>query len=113
MSTEASPVKGWLKKHRKKLSTGGGALLLIVGMGMLFWSNEKGAVEGDAEAKALANLARMEGKAQGKSAEPSASPFMESYKAKQEQNVRYMVIALVIGGAAFLAYGLLKKEEAS
>lgn len=105
----------WVKQNRKALSLGLGALLLVVGVAMLFWSyGDSGMTE--EERRAAANVARMEARIQAQlGGVPDKAPdkplFGEELKEKQQMQLRIVVIAMLVFGAGFMAYGLLKKEE--
>lgn len=104
----------WIKKHQKFLSLGVGGLLLVVGTAMLFWSYGESGVSKE-ERLAAERVARMEARVQAqisgtKAPPPEKSVFGEEYKEKQQQQLRYIVIAMLIGGVGFVGYGLLKKE---
>ena len=92
-----------------------GALLILVATAMLFWMNTGDGVSGE-ERFAAANVARMEVRmaSQGSTSRQTAgsrTDFMQSRKEKQKTQLRYMMIAMLIGGVGFLGYGFLKKSE--
>ncbi len=104
----------WIKTHQKYLSLGLGALLLVVGVAMLFWSYGDSGVSKE-ERMAAERVARMEARVQAqmtgtKAPPPEKSVFGEEYKEKQQQQLRYVVIAMLIGGVGFMGYGFLRKE---
>ena len=106
----------FIKQHQKKLSMGLGILLLVVSVAMLFWDNKNGVSE--EEAKTAANVARMEARAQARmsgqplSKEEKKPYFMQKYKEKQEKQLRYALILMIITGVGFVGYGYFRKEEA-
>lgn len=106
-------MKAWLIKHQKGLSLGIGALLVVVSIAMLFWTNMGNAVS-DEERLAAASVARMEARMAGKSTASQSNPqkmdFMGTYVEEQKMQLRYMLIAMLVGGVCFLGYGFLKKS---
>ena len=105
----------WIKRYQKALSLGMGALLIVMAAAMLFWMNTGEGVS-DEERIAAANVARMEARMAsqrggGYQAPQSQVDFMQSHQEKQKAQLRYMVIAMLIGGVGFLGYGVLKKNE--
>jgi len=106
-------VPAWIKIHQKQLSLAAGVLMLLLASAMLFWDNRGDTVT--EESLAAANVARMEARMQAQSSGAKASPetsiFSGNYREKQQQQLRYAVIALMITGVGFLLYGFLKKEE--
>ena len=106
----------WIKEYQKVLSLGMGALLIVVAATMLFWMNTGEGVS-EEERIAAANVARMEARMaaqrNGGQAPRSQVDFMQSRQEKQKEQLRYMVIAMLIGGIGFLGFGLLKKNEKS
>lgn len=87
--------------------------MLVAAVGLLFWDNRGGVSE--EERLAAINVARMEARMQSQSAGSHAAPekpiFSGSYRDRQQEQLRYAVIALALFGAGFLLYGFLKKEE--
>lgn len=93
-----------------------GIVLLVVSVGILFWDNSGSAsVE---EERAAANIARMEARAQARMngqpmpKEEKKPYFMQQYKEKQEQQLRYALIIMILVGVGFVGYGYFTKEEA-
>jgi len=92
-----------------------GALLLIVGFAAYFWTTPKEGLS--ANEKAAANVARMEARVMGGNSltiqkqKPNESPFLKKYKDKQEAQMRYALIIMMILGVGFLGYSFVKKEE--
>ncbi len=93
---------------------GVGALLLLVGFGAYFWISPKVGV--DENAKAAANVARMEAKVSGvptptQKAKPASTQIAEKFQETREAQMRYMLILMMVAGGGFLLYSFLKKEE--
>lgn len=108
-------LKDWVRHHQKKLSMGVGIFLILMAAMMLFWDNTGDTVLKEDEAYA-AKVAAMEarlsgGKSPATPPPPSESPIMKVYKEKQAEHFRYTLIVLVIAGAGFLIYGMVKKIE--
>jgi len=107
-------LKDWIHHHQKKLSKGIGIALILMATIMLFWDNTGDTVLTEEEAyaaKVAAMEARLSGGNSGSTPPPSESPIMKTYKEKQAEHIRYTLIVLVIAGAGFLIYGMVKKKE--
>jgi len=110
-------LQEWFKRHRRKVTLTAGGLCVCIGAAMLFWSNGSGAAVSEEERIAAANVARMEARMQSQISgqkgqqSPDKPIFSGSYRERQEAHLRYMVIALMLFGAGFLAYGFLKRDE--
>jgi len=107
-------LKDWVHHHQKKLSMGIGILLILMAAIMLFWDNTGDTVLTEEEqyaAKVSAMEARLSGGSSAPMPPPSESPIMKAYKEKQAEHIRYTLIAIVIAGAGFLIYGMVKKKE--
>ena len=105
----------WFARHRKGLSLSVGALLVVAAPAMLFWYEPKPGISLE-EARAQANLARMEASVHGaggavKKEQSTPSEIMSAYQERQERHLRYAVIVMALCGTAFLLYGFFKKEE--
>ena len=103
----------FINKHKIIFLRSVGILLFLTGVVSLFWSKpEKAMTENEI---AEANIARVEA-ALPKSASSAVkksqqSPFMKAYKEKQQEHIRYLVIALMVGGVLFFGYSFIKKRE--
>lgn len=92
-----------------------GVLLLIISVAMLFWDNKSGVSQ--AEQRASINVARMEARAQARMSGkplPKEEPkpiFHAKLKERQEQQVRYALILMILFGVGFVGYGYFKKAE--
>ena len=100
-------------KHQKIILRAVGAMMLLVGFVVHFWSSpDKGVSK---SAIAAANVARMEASVSGGSskakAKPSSSPFMEAFEEKQEKQMQYLTIIVMILGVGSLGYSFFQKEE--
>ena len=105
---------GWMRKHQRKLSMGVGVLLIVVSAAWLFWDMSRSAVS-DEEAKAALNVARMEARMSGTSAATQKAPdkplFMDVYKAKQKEQLKYTIIIMMIAGIGFVGYSLVRRKK--
>lgn len=106
-----------VKKHKTVLLRTLGALLLIVGFAVNFWTTpKKGLTKSEI---AAANVARMEASVQGSSAskkakeaaKPDTSPFLKHYQSTRSKQIKYITILAMIVGVLFLLYSFFKKEE--
>lgn len=89
-----------------------GALMLLVGFAVHFWSTpQKGISEND---RAAANVARMEAKVKGSStshnSKSNESIFLQEFKNKQAKQMEYLTILVMILGVGFLGYSFIKKK---
>lgn len=105
--------KEWVIKRQKFLSLGIGALLMVWALGMLFWENSTTVSEDEAYAQRVAAMEARMGPSSASSVSPqsSESPIMKAYREKQAEHIRYTLIVMMVAGAGFLLYGLLKKKE--
>jgi len=92
-----------------------GAMMLIVGFSVHFWTVPKEGLS--ANAKAAANVARMEARAAGKSGQAASkksdSKYLEEFKNIQAKQLEYLTIFAMLFGVGFLGYSFMpKKEEA-
>ena len=90
-----------------------GALMLVIGFGVQFWTVPK---EGFTKVElASANVARMEAKMQGSGTSTkkatSSNKYLKELKNKQAKQVRYLTIIAMVLGVGFLGYSFIKKEE--
>lgn len=89
-----------------------GALMLLVGFVIHFWTTPQ--KEMSANERAAANLARMEAKTTTSSIirkSPDENKFLMELKSKQEQQMKYLTILAMLFGVGFLGYSFLKKSE--
>ena len=93
-----------------------GALMLVIGFGVQFWTMPK---EGFSESElAAANVARMEAKMRGSSGSvakktTNSNKYLKELKNKQARQVRYLTIIAMVLGVGFLGYSFIKKEDKS
>lgn len=102
----------WVKKNKKLSSKILGVNFLLMALVLLFWSQPKEVMSENE--KAMANIARMEAQASGRSSkakESSSNSIMKEYKETQKAQLRVFLIAMFICGVGFLGYGFLKKEN--
>jgi len=92
-----------------------GALMLVVGFTIHFWTvPQKGL---SANEKAAANVARMEAKVAGsssksqKSTKRESSDFLQELKKTQAQQLEYLTIIAMLLGVGFLGYSFVPKKE--
>ena len=92
-----------------------GALMLVVGFAIHFWTvPQKGL---SANEKAAANVARMEAKVKGsspssaKSAKSDDSKFLKELKSTQAKQLQYLTILAMFFGVFFLGFSFLPKKE--
>ncbi len=107
-------MKNIFKKHQKLIFRSLGALLLVLGFVLQFWSIPKGTLS-KAEL-AAANVARMEASVNGSSvqpqkAKPDASHVVEALKETQAKQRRYLTIVAMLFGVGFLGYSFIQKKE--
>lgn len=101
-------------KHKIILSRSIGVFFLVIGIAALFWSKPENVLSENEIAQA--NIARMEASlpqnvVSSKKQTPKSPSFMKAYKEKQKEHMRYLVIALIISGMAFIGYSFIKKKE--
>lgn len=100
----------YLNNKRLALKLMGGNFL-VMALVLLFWSApQESASENE---RAAANVARMEARMQGKGTAPKDNRvnLLGKHMEKQQQQLRVLLILMVIAGAGFLAYGFLKKDD--
>lgn len=101
-------------QHKQLIIRSVGAFLLLVGFALYFWSAPKLGV--DENAKAAANVARMEAKVSGvatsaQKAKPASAQIAEKFQETRQKQIRYLLIIMMVAGGGFLLYSFLKKEE--
>ncbi|MDF1876584.1 hypothetical protein JHD47_01995 [Sulfurimonas sp. SAG-AH-194-L11] len=101
-------------KHQQVILRSLGALLLLVGFVIHFWTvPQKGVSPND---RATANLARMQASVKGTPAtqksksKPDSSKFLDELKSQQEKQIEYFTILMMLLGAGSLGYSFLKKK---
>jgi len=101
-------------KHQKVILRSLGALMLLVGFVIHFWSSPD---TGMTKAQiAAANVARMEASVSGANtpsakAKPDVSHVVKAIKDTQAKQMQYFTIIIMIFGAGFLGYSFLQKQE--
>jgi len=102
-------------KYQQVILRALGALLLLVGFVIHFWTvPQKGVSQND---RASANLARMEASVKGSSStkkaksKPDSSKFLDELKGQQEKQMEYFTIVIMLLGVGSLGYSFLKKNE--
>jgi len=101
-------------KHKTIIVRTLGVFMLLIGFVAYFWSAPKEGVS--ANEIASANVARMEAKTSGASsskapAKANESKFLEKFKETRENQLKYLMIIMMIVGVGFLGYSFLKKDE--
>ena len=92
-----------------------GALMLVIGFTIHFWSMPQKGLS--ANEKAAANVARMEAKVTGssskskKSTKKDSSDFLQELKKTQAQQLQYLTIIAMLFGVGFLGYSFVPKKE--
>jgi hypothetical protein len=101
----------WMKRHQRWLSLGIGSLFLIIALAMLFWSN--GNSVSREEQIAQANIERMEARMRGESPSSSgqSNKALEQFYESRQQQMQYLLIAMIISGIALMAYGIFNKKK--
>lgn len=101
----------WMKANQKVLTLVLGSIMLIIGITMMFW-DMRGDTVSDEERRAAENVARMEARmsgAQNAQVQPDDKALLShKFKAHHEQQLRYAVILLILGGAGFMGYSLFR-----
>ncbi len=101
-------------KHQKVILRSLGALMLVVGFVIHFWSlPDKGMTKAQI---AAANVARMEasvagGSAPSAKAKPDVSHVVQAIKETKAKQMQYFTIIAMIFGAGFLGYSFIQKKE--
>lgn len=104
-------MREWIIQHQQKLSMGIGALMLIIGVAMLFWDNRGNGVS-EEERLAAERVARYEARMEAQmtgTAEPEKPLFSTKFQERQEEQLRYAVILLIVGGIGFMGYSLFRR----
>ena len=102
-------------KHKTVIMRSLGALMLVIGFAIHFWTTPKEGIS--ANERAAANVARMEAKvkgqssAQSKSSQKSDSKFLDELKNTQAKQLQYLTIIAMILGVGFLGYSFMPKKE--
>jgi len=92
-----------------------GALMLVVGFTIHFWSMPKKGLS--ANEQAAANVARMEAKVAGssskskKATKEKSSDFLQELKKTQAKQLEYLTIIAMLFGVGFLGYSFVPKKE--
>lgn len=104
-------------KYKIVLFRSMGAVMLLIGFVIYFWTSPK---EGMSEnERAAANIARMEVKVKGqnslqnKSVKKSESKFLDEFKNTQEKQLQYLTIIIMILGVGFFGYSFVPKKKES
>ncbi len=92
-----------------------GALMLVIGFAVHFWTTPKEVLTQNE--KAAANIARMEAKVAGgsssskQSIKKDDSKFMSKMKDTQAKQLRFLTIIAMILGVGFLGFSFVKPKE--
>ena len=90
-----------------------GALMLVVGFAVHFWSTPKEGLS--VNDRAAANVARMEARVSGKGGATSTKQddgkFLKDLKETQAQQLQYLTIIAMILGVGSLGYSFMPKKE--
>ena len=102
-------------KHKIVILRSVGALMLVVGFAIHFWTvPQKGL---SANEKAAANIARMEskmapkGSGSNKTSKKNDASFLKELKKTQAKQLQYLTIIAMILGVGSLGYTFLPKKE--
>lgn len=105
----------FLLKYKIVILRSLGALMLLVGFAVHFWTTPK---EGfTKEEYAAANVARMEASIARQenpakqSVKKSTSQYLQEFKETRERQMKYLTIIAMIFGAGFLLYSFIPKKE--
>jgi len=100
----------WIAKNQKTLSLSLGSLMLLIALGLFFWSNESSVSK--EERLAQASIARMEARmnTQSNTQADKKSASLETFYETRDKQMRYLLIAMIISGIGFLGFGFLKKS---
>jgi hypothetical protein len=96
----------------QKLSIGVGALMLTLGIVMLFWDNRGDTMSAEerAAAERVARYeARMQQQTQGTLPQSDKPVFKSKFQEHQEKQLRYAVILMLVGGAGFMGYSFYRR----
>ncbi len=92
-----------------------GAIMLIVGFVVYFWTTPKEVLSENEIA--AANVARMEASVAGRSVSPSkpvkssSTKILQELKNSQKKQLRYFTILTMIFGIGFLGYSFIKPKS--
>lgn len=93
-----------------------GAVMFLVGLVMLFWTDPKVIVLSENEI-AAANVARMEAKVRSKSSDskqvpkPDGSTFVEELENNQKKQEQQLIILSMLFGGLLLIYSFIPKAK--
>lgn len=93
-----------------------GAIMFLVGLVMLFWSEPNEIVLSENEI-AAANIARMEAKVRSKSSDsklvpkPDGSTFVEELENNQKKQEQQLIMLSMLLGALLLIYSFIPKAK--
>jgi len=102
-------------KHKIVIMRSLGAVMLVIGFAIHFWTAPKEGIS--ANERAAANIARIEAKvkgqssAQSKSSKKSDSKFLDDLKNTQAKQLQYLTVIAMILGVGFLGYSFMPKKE--
>ena len=102
-------------KHKTVIMRSLGAVMLVIGFAIHFWTAPKEGIS--ANERAAANIARIEAKvkgkssAQSKSSKKSDSKFLDDLKNTQAKQLQYLTVIAMILGVGFLGYSFMSKKE--
>ncbi len=104
-------------KHKVVIMRSLGALMLVIGFAIHFWTTPKEGIS--ANDRAAANVERMEAKVAGKNSASSKSvkknnsKFLDELKDTQAKQLQYLTIIAMILGVGFLGYSFMPKKKES
>ena len=106
----------WIKVNQIKFSRFVGAFLLLVGLGAFFWVNNSGSGVSVAEQRAAKRVARMEARVSGSSSatvsqEKVKTNYSEVYSDRSKEQIKFMLIVMMLLGLGSLGYSFVKKEN--
>jgi type II secretory pathway component PulM len=105
-------MKEWIKENQIMFSRGLGAFLLVTALAAFFWANNSNSAATIEEQRAAERVARMEARVSGNAAEAKAlkATPIEIYSDRSKEQLKYLIILMMIIGALSLGYSFLKKE---
>ena len=101
-------------KHKIVIFRTAGAIMLVVGFAIHFWTMPQKGLS--ANERAAANVARMEskmapkGSRSKKSSKKDDSKFLSELKKTQAKQIEYLTIIAMLLGISFLGYSFLPKK---
>ena len=103
-------MPGWILKNQRILSLSFGSLMLLIALGLFFWSNESSLSKEERLAKA--SIARMEARmnTQANTQAGKKSASLEIFYEARDKQMRYLLIVMIISGIGFLGFGFFKKS---